>query len=59
MYRSPHVVRRVKSRRLRWASHVARIEEGRSALKILTDTHTRKRFSGRPRCRILAWVLRK
>ena len=26
----------IKSRRLRWAGHVARIEEGRSAFKILT-----------------------
>ena len=26
----------IKSRRLRWAGHVARIKEGRSVLKILT-----------------------
>ena len=32
MYRSPNI----KSRRLRWAGHVARMEEGRSAFKVLT-----------------------
>ena len=37
LYRSPNIVRVNKSRRLRWAGHVARIEEGRSAFKILTD----------------------
>jgi len=30
----------IKSRRLRWAGHVARIEEGRSAFKILTGKPT-------------------
>ena len=37
----------IKSRSLRWAGHVARMEEGKSALKILTDTPTRKRPVGR------------
>ena len=41
----------MKSRRLRWAGHVARMEEGRNALKILTDKPTGKRPLGRPRCR--------
>jgi hypothetical protein len=36
MYCSPNVVRVIKSRRLRWADHVTRMEEGRSAFKILT-----------------------
>ena len=40
-----------KSRRLRWASHVTRIEEGRSAFKILTGTPTGKIPLGRPRGR--------
>ena len=35
MYRSPNIVRVIKSRRLKWAGHVARMEEGRSAFKIL------------------------
>ena len=40
-----------KSRRIRWAGHVARMEEGRSAFKILTDKPTGKRHLGRPRRR--------
>ena len=31
--------------------HVARMEEGRSAFKILTDKPTGKRPLGKPRCR--------
>ena len=42
MYRSPNIVRVIKSRRLRWAGHVARMEEGRSVIKILTGTPTGK-----------------
>ena len=43
LYRSPNTVRVIKFRRLRWAGHVARMEEGRSAFKILTGTPTGKR----------------
>ena len=41
----------IKSRRLRWAGHVARMEESRSAFKILTGKPTGKRPFGRPRHR--------
>ena len=51
LYYSPNIARMVKSIRLRWAGHVARMEEGRSALKILTGTPTGKRPLGRPRFR--------
>jgi hypothetical protein len=51
LYRSPNIVRVIKSRRLRLTSHVARTEEGRSAFKSLTDTLARKRPLGRPRPR--------
>ena len=50
-YRSPNIVRVIKSRRLRWVGHVARKEEGRSAFKILTGTPAGKRPLGRPSCR--------
>ena len=40
VYRSSNLVRVIKSRRLRWAEHVARMEEGRSAFKILTGKST-------------------
>ena len=38
--------------RLRWAGHVARMEEGRSAFKILTGTPARKRPLGRSNIRM-------
>ena len=43
LYRSPNIVRVIKSRRLRWAGHVARMEESRSAFKILTGIPSGKR----------------
>ena len=45
LYRSPNIVRVIKSRRLRWASHVERVEEGRNAFKILTGNTNRKETS--------------
>ena len=33
LYRSPNIVRVIKSRRLRWAGHVVIMEEVRSAFK--------------------------
>ena len=36
---------------MRWAGHVARMEEGRSAFKIVTAKPTGKRLLGRPRRR--------
>ena len=41
----------IKSRRLIWAGHVARMEYGRRAFKILTDTPSGKIILGGPRCR--------
>ena len=41
----------MKSRRFRWVGHVARMEESRSAFKILTGKPTGKRPLGRPRRR--------
>ena len=42
-YHSPNVVRVITFGRLRWAGHVARMEEGRRAFKILTGKPTGKR----------------
>ena len=50
LYRSPNIVRAIKSRRYRWAGYVARMEEG-SSFKILTGTPTGNRPSRRPRHR--------
>ena len=51
MYRSLNIVRVIKSRRLRQTGYVARMEEGRSAFKMLTGKPTEKRPLGRPRRR--------
>ena len=51
LYHSPNMVRVIKARRLRWAGHVARMEKGGSAFKILTGKPKGKRHSGRPMCR--------
>ena len=48
--------------RLRWAGHVARMEEGRSAYKILTGKPTGKRPLGSARRRWedkLEWTLKR
>ena len=48
---SPNKVRVIKSRRLRWADHIVRMEEGKTAFKLLTGTPTGTRPLGRPRHR--------
>jgi hypothetical protein len=35
LYSSPNIVRVIKSRRMRWAGHVARVGEGRDVYKVL------------------------
>ena len=51
LYRSLNIVRLIKSRTLKWAGHVVRMEEGRNAFKMLTGKPTEKRALGRPRHR--------
>ena len=43
LYRSLNIVRVITSSKLRWASHLARLEEGRSPFKVLTGKPTGKR----------------
>jgi hypothetical protein len=52
MYSSPNIVRVIKSRRLRWAGHVARTGKGRGVYRILAGRHEGKRPLGRPRRRL-------
>ena len=35
LYSSPNILQVIKSRRMRWAGHVARMEEGRGVHKVL------------------------
>jgi hypothetical protein len=52
LYGSPTLVRVIKSRRLRWTGHVARMEEGRSVYSVLIGKPDGKRPMGRPRRRL-------
>ena len=51
MYRSPNIERVIKSSKLRWTGYVARMDEDRSAFKIVISRPIRKRLLGKPRCR--------
>jgi hypothetical protein len=53
LYSSPSIIGIIKSRRRRWAGHVAQTEEKRYAYRILVGQPEGKRPLGRPRCR---WV---
>jgi hypothetical protein len=35
LYSSPDIIRQIKSRRMRWAGHVARMGEGRKVYRVL------------------------
>jgi hypothetical protein len=48
MYCSPHTVRVVKLRRMRWAGHVARMREVRGVCRVLVGKPEGKRILGRP-----------
>ena len=49
LYSSPNIVRMITSRRMRWAGHVARMEEGWGVHKVLVGKPDGKRPLGRPR----------
>jgi hypothetical protein len=51
LYSSPDIIRQIKSRRMRWAGHVARMGEGRNVCKVLVRKPEGKRPLGRPRRR--------
>jgi hypothetical protein len=51
LYSSPSIIRIIKSRRMRWAEHVARRGEKRNAYWLLVGKPEGKRPLGRPRHR--------
>ena len=53
LYTSPNIARVIKSRRMRWVGHVARMGEERGAYRVLVGKPEGKRQLGRPRRR---WV---
>jgi hypothetical protein len=53
LYSSPSIIRSIKSRRMRWAGHVARMGEKRNVYRLLVGKPEGKRSLGRPRRR---WI---
>jgi len=53
LYCSPNIVRVIKSRRMRWAGHVARVGEERRVYMVFVGKLEGKRQLGRPKRR---WV---
>jgi hypothetical protein len=53
LYSSPNTIKMIKSRRMRWAGHVARMGETMNAFRILVGEPEGRRPLGRPRRR---WV---
>jgi hypothetical protein len=51
LYSSPNIVRVIKSRRMRWTGHVARMGKGRGVYGVLVGRPEGKRPVGRPRRR--------
>ena len=49
LYSSPSIVRVIKSRRMRWTRHVARMVERRGVYRVLVGKHEGKRPLWRPR----------
>jgi hypothetical protein len=51
LYSSQNIVRPIKSRRMRWTGHVARMGEGRGVYRVLVGRPESKIPLGRPRRR--------
>jgi hypothetical protein len=51
LYSSPNIVGVIKSRRMRWAGHVARTGEGRGVYRVLVGRPEGKRPLGKPKRR--------
>jgi len=51
LYSLPNIVRVIKSRRMRWEGHVARMGEDRGVHRVLVGKPEGKRPLGRPKCR--------
>ena len=63
LYSSPNILRVIKSRRMRWAGHVARMGEERGVYRVLVGKPEGRRPLGRPRvdlqevgCVYMDWI---
>jgi hypothetical protein len=48
LYSTPDIIRQIKSRRIRWAGHVAHMGEGRNLYRVLVGKPEEKRPLERP-----------
>jgi hypothetical protein len=55
LYSSPSIIRMIKSRRMRWTGHVARMGEKRNAYRIMVGKQKGKKPLGKSRCRWVAY----
>jgi hypothetical protein len=53
LYYSPSIIRIIKSRRMRWSGHVARMGEKRTVYRLLVGKPEGRRPLGRPRRRLV------
>jgi hypothetical protein len=59
LYSSPNIIRQIKSKRMRWAGHVARMGQERTVYRVLMRKPEGKRPLGRPKRRWMGseWIL--
>jgi hypothetical protein len=51
LYSAPSIIRIIKSRKMRWAGHIARMGEKRNAYRLLVEKPDEKMLLARPRYR--------
>ena len=56
MYSSPNIIRNLKSRRQRWAGHVASMEQYRNAYRVLVGKPEGKRPLRKVDCDVRYWI---
>jgi hypothetical protein len=44
MYYSPNIIRMIKSKRMRWAGHIARMREKKNAYRILWESQKERDY---------------
>jgi hypothetical protein len=62
LYYSPNIIRQIKSRRMRWAGHVARMGQERNVYNVLVGKSEGKRPFRKPRLDEMMeseWILRR